>query len=77
MFTQKLVEIIPKGQFDLVPVIQARSLHLAAVKGETQGFDEMQTGAGGKAGAPDIAGIPVYFGGYQNNVTFQFLLMGI
>jgi hypothetical protein len=50
-------------------------LYLAAVKGETQGFDEMQKGAGGKAGAPDIAGIPVYFRGYQNNVTFQFLLM--
>ena len=76
-FFQKLVKIIPERQFDVFPIIQPCSLHFAAVKGETQGFDEMQKGAGGKAGAPDISGIPVYFRSYQNNVTFQLLLMGI
>jgi hypothetical protein len=37
----------------------------------------MQKGAGGKAGTPDISGIPMYFRSYQNNVAFQLLTLAI
>jgi len=60
-----------------LPIIQPGSSYFAAVKGKTQGFDEMQKGAGGKAGTPDISGIPMYFRSYQNNVAFQLLTLAI
>ncbi len=53
------------------PVVVGHTI--AVVEGKTQGLDEMQKSAGGKTGAPDIAGIPVYFGRYQNNMAFKFL----
>jgi hypothetical protein len=35
----------------------------------------MQKGAGGKAGTPDISGIPVYFRSYQNDMAFELSVM--
>ena len=37
----------------------------------------MQKGVGGKAGTPDISGIPVYFWSYQNDVPFQLMALAI
>ena len=37
----------------------------------------MQKGGGGKAGTPDISGIPVYFRSYQNDVPFQLMALAI
>ena len=41
-----------------------------AIKGKTQGLDQMREGACGQACAADVTGVPVYFRGHQNNVAF-------
>jgi hypothetical protein len=40
-----------------------------AIKGKTQGFDQVQISTCGQAGATDVTGIPMYFRRHQNNVA--------
>ena len=54
----------------MLPVIQAGAFDVATVKGEAQGTDQMQPGAGAQTGAADIACIPVDFGLDEDYVAF-------
>ncbi len=53
------LKIVPNLEFDVLPIVQTRPLDVLAVQRKPQGFDQMQIGSGGHAGAADVAGVPV------------------
>ena len=52
----------------LIPVVQPRALDGFLVELEAQGFDQMEPGAGGHAGAADVAGVGRHLGLQKYNV---------
>jgi len=76
-FQFKRVKVFPERQFDPIPVIQTGPLHLTAVKGKAQGLNNMQIATCGQAGASDIACIPMYFRGHQNDVPLYLVVIAM
>jgi hypothetical protein len=65
------LKIIPGIQIDFGPVVEAGPFNLPAVKGKTQGTDQVQAGAGTDAGAAYVAGVPVHIRVHQNYMAFK------
>jgi len=67
----KLAEIIPYTQIHIRPIIQTGPFDFAAGQGEAKGSDEVKGSSGTQAGASGISGVPVYFRGYENNMSLD------
>src|SRR6185503_8948736 len=63
----------PHAQVDVLPIIQARALHLAFVEGKAERFDEVQRGPGGETAAAGVTGVPVDLGMNENDVKAHAL----
>ena len=61
----------PHPHIDMLPVIQACTLHRTIVKREAEGLDKVQRGSDSKAGAARVAGVPVNLGIDEHDVHFH------
>jgi hypothetical protein len=59
-----------------MPIVQARALELAVVKGKAQGADEVERGTRCGTGARDIARVLRNFGLVQYNVDLAHAIKG-
>ena len=59
----------PHAQVDVLPVVEARALHLPFIQREAERLDQMQRGAGSQAGPPGVAGVPVNLGMHEDDVN--------
>ena len=61
----------PHARVDVLPVVESRAFHFALVERKTERLDEMQMRARGETGAAGVAGVPVDFGVYEDDVDGQ------
>ena len=54
-----------------MPIIEPCSTQLAVLERKTERLDEMQMRARGETGAAGVAGVPVNFGMYEDDVDGQ------
>jgi hypothetical protein len=55
IFGFKLPEILILKDIDQIPIVQTGPLEVAVFRGESERFDQMETGTGGGAGSGDVA----------------------
>lgn len=73
VFVKEVLYAIIDAQVHHVPIIQPRPLHCPVADVKAQGADQMQTAAGGGAGAGDVSRVHGDFRFHKNDIQHDIL----